>query len=61
MQIKKNNNKHLLAHLYINCALKNTILSLTNEQGQLYKQWSSKSLKKTVNLSSNDRNALKVY
>lgn len=43
----------LIAHLYINCALKNTILSLTNEKGQLYKQWSSKSLKKTSNLKKN--------
>jgi small subunit ribosomal protein S11 len=46
-------NKILIAHLYINCALKNTILSLTNEKGQLYKQWSSKSLKKTSNLKKN--------
>ncbi len=45
--------KILIAHLYINCALKNTILSLTNEKGQLYKQWSSKSLKKTSNLKKN--------
>nr|YP_008475394.1 ribosomal protein S11 [Thraustotheca clavata]AGS55527.1 ribosomal protein S11 [Thraustotheca clavata] len=45
--------KLLVAHLYINCALKNTILSLTNEKGQLYKQWSSKSLKKTSNLKKN--------
>lgn len=37
----------LLAHIYIQCALKNTIFSLTNSDGQLYKQWSSKSLKKT--------------
>ena len=36
-----------LAHIYINCALKNTILSLTDSKGNLYKQWSSKSLKKT--------------
>lgn len=55
MQKKKINNinKYLLAHLYINCALKNTILSLTNKEGQLYKQWSSKSLKKTANLKKN--------
>lgn len=46
-------NKILIAHLYINCTLKNTILSLTNEKGQLYKQWSSKSLKKTLNLKKN--------
>lgn len=52
-KINKKINKLLLAHLYINCALKNTILSLTNEKGQLYKQWSSKSLKKTTNLKKN--------
>nr|YP_008475362.1 ribosomal protein S11 [Achlya hypogyna]AGS55487.1 ribosomal protein S11 [Achlya hypogyna] len=46
-------NTILIANLYINCALKNTILSLTNEKGQLYKQWSSKSLKKTSNLKKN--------
>jgi len=51
MQIYKK--KKLLAHLYIHCALKNTKLSLTNENGQLYKQWSSKSLKKTANLKKN--------
>ena len=49
MQQKKIN-KYFIAHLYINCALKNTILSLTNKEGQLYKQWSSKSLKKTSNI-----------
>lgn len=38
--------KKIIAHLYVNCILKNTIFSLTNEKGQLYKQWSSKSLKK---------------
>ena len=46
-------NNVLIAHLYINCALKNTLLSLTDEKGQLYKQWSSKSLKKTSNLKKN--------
>lgn len=45
--------KNLIAHLYINCILKNTIFSLTNEKGQLYKQWSSKSLKKKTNLKKN--------
>jgi small subunit ribosomal protein S11 len=43
--MKTQNN--ILAHLYIQCALKNTILSLTNFEGKLYKQWSAKSLKKT--------------
>lgn len=50
---KKIIKNRLLAHLYINCALKNTIFSLTNEKGQLYKQWSSKSLKKKTNLKKN--------
>lgn len=45
--------KKIIAHLYINCILKNTIFSLTNEKGQLYKQWSSKSLKKKTNLKKN--------
>lgn len=45
---KKNfKKKILIAHLYIQCTLKNTILSLTRSNGELYKQWSSKSLKKT--------------
>ncbi len=47
------NNKKLIANLYINCILKNTLFSLTNENGQLYKQWSSKSLKKKTNLKKN--------
>ena len=45
MQI--DNKKIKKTHLYINCALKNTIFCITNEKGQLYKQWSSKSLKKS--------------
>ena len=45
--------KKIIAHLYVNCILKNTIFSLTNEEGQLYKQWSSKSLKKKSNLKKN--------
>ena len=51
--MKKKINNKLLANLYINCALKNTIFSLTNEKGQLYKQWSSKSFKKKANLKKN--------
>ena len=51
MQI--DNKKIKKTHLYINCALKNTILSITNEKGQLYKQWSTKSFKKTANFKKN--------
>lgn len=50
---KKIIKKKLIAHLYVNCILKNTLFSLTNENGQLYKQWSSKSLKKKTNLKKN--------
>lgn len=46
-------NTKIIAHLYINCFLKNTIFSLTNEKGQLYKQWSTKSFKKKINLKKN--------
>nr|YP_009327259.1 ribosomal protein S11 [Aphanomyces invadans]AOQ30676.1 ribosomal protein S11 [Aphanomyces invadans] len=51
--MKKIIKKKLIANLYINCILKNTLFSLTNENGQLYKQWSSKSLKKKKNLKKN--------
>jgi len=44
MKIQNNN---ILAHLYIQCAIKNTIVSLTTSEGKLFKQWSSKSLKTT--------------
>ena len=48
-KIKKNTKKNLLilANLHINASLKNTILSLTKDNGNLLKQWSTKSLKKT--------------
>ena len=46
---KKNFKKNplILANLHITASLKNTILSLTKHNGNLLKQWSTKSLKKT--------------
>lgn len=44
---KKNKNLLVLANLHINCNLKNTIISLTKNTGEVLKQWSTKSLKKT--------------
>jgi small subunit ribosomal protein S11 len=45
------NNKHknilFLGNLHIICNFKNTIISLTKNNGNLLKQWSTKSLKKT--------------
>ena len=35
------------ANLYIQCQLKNTLFSLTKSDGNVLKQWSTKSLKKT--------------
>jgi len=43
----KNKNILFLSNLHINCNLKNTIISLTKNNGNLLKQWSTKSLKKT--------------
>ena len=43
----KKKNPLILANLYINASLKNTIISLTKHDGNLLKQWSTKSLKKT--------------
>jgi small subunit ribosomal protein S11 len=43
----KNKNLLLLTNLHITASLKNTILSLTNYNGNVLKQWSTKSLKKT--------------
>ena len=45
--ITKPKNTILIAHLYIKCSLKNTIISLTKNNGNVLKQWSTKSLKKT--------------
>ena len=39
--------EYIFANLHIQCSLKNTIISLTESKGNLIKQWSSKSLKKT--------------
>lgn len=43
----KNKNNLFLANLHIKSSLKNTIISLTKNNGNLLKQWSTKSLKKT--------------
>ena len=43
----KKKNPLILANLYITASLKNTIISLTKHDGNLLKQWSTKSLKKT--------------
>lgn len=37
----------VLAKLHVKCTFKNTIISLTKKTGEVLKQWSSKSLKKT--------------
>lgn len=48
-KIKKNLKKNplILVNLHITANLKNTIISLTKHNGNLLKQWSTKSLKKT--------------
>lgn len=48
-KIKKTQKKNplILANLHITASLKNTIISLTNNEGNLLKQWSTKALKKT--------------
>nr|YP_010507838.1 ribosomal protein S11 [Phytophthora capensis]UXG55758.1 ribosomal protein S11 [Phytophthora plurivora]UXG55952.1 ribosomal protein S11 [Phytophthora capensis] len=49
-KIKKNlkqKNPLILTNLHITASLKNTIISLTTYKGNLLKQWSTKSLKKT--------------
>nr|YP_010118077.1 ribosomal protein S11 [Phytophthora palmivora]QPN54127.1 ribosomal protein S11 [Phytophthora palmivora]QTV76711.1 ribosomal protein S11 [Phytophthora palmivora]WOX01710.1 ribosomal protein S11 [Phytophthora palmivora] len=43
----KQKNPLILTNLHITASLKNTIISLTNNTGNLLKQWSTKSLKKT--------------
>nr|YP_010508030.1 ribosomal protein S11 [Phytophthora clandestina]UXG56375.1 ribosomal protein S11 [Phytophthora clandestina] len=43
----KKKNPLILANLHITASLKNTIISLTTSKGNLLKQWSTKSLKKT--------------
>lgn len=37
----------VLAKLHVKCNFKNTIISLTKKTGEVLKQWSTKSLKKT--------------
>jgi len=44
---KKNKNFLILGNLHVKCSLKNTIISLTKNNGNVLKQWSTKSLKKT--------------
>jgi small subunit ribosomal protein S11 len=44
---KKFLNNLILSNLYITSTLKNTLISLTKNNGKLLKQWSTKSLKKT--------------
>ena len=48
-QVKKKSKKNplILVNLYVTASLKNTIISLTKNNGDLLKQWSTKSLKKT--------------
>ena len=43
----KKKNPFILVNLHVNASLKNTIISLTKNDGKLLKQWSTKSLKKT--------------
>lgn len=45
--IIKQKNIVLVSNLHVKCCLKNTIISLTKNNGDLLKQWSTKSLKKT--------------
>jgi small subunit ribosomal protein S11 len=44
---KKKKNLLVLANLHVKSNLKNTIISLTKNTGDVLKQWSTKSLKKT--------------
>ncbi len=46
-KILKKKNFLFLANLYVKSNLKNTIISLTKKNGDLLKQWSTKSLTKT--------------
>nr|WGU20081.1 ribosomal protein S11 [Phytophthora sp. ML-2023a] len=43
----KKKNPFILVNLHVIASLKNTIISLTTNTGNLLKQWSTKSLKKT--------------
>jgi small subunit ribosomal protein S11 len=44
---KKNKNFLILGNLHVKSNFKNTIISLTKNNGNVLKQWSTKSLKKT--------------
>lgn len=44
---KKKNNYLFLCNLYIKSSLKNTIITLTEKNGKVLKQWSTKAFKKT--------------
>ena len=44
---KKKKNLLVLTNLHIKCTFKNTIISLTKNTGEVLKQWSTKSLKKS--------------
>ncbi len=44
---KKNKNIIIFANLHIKSALKNTLISLTKNNGEVLKQWSTKSLQKS--------------
>mgnify|MGYP003909320775 CR=1 FL=1 len=44
---KKKKNILIFANLHVKSSLKNTIISLTKNTGEVLKQWSTKSLKKT--------------
>lgn len=46
-QKKKKKNLLILANLHVKANFKNTIISLTRQNGNLVKQWSTKALKKT--------------
>ncbi len=44
---KKKKNIIVFANLHVKNAIKNTIISLTKDNGEVLRQWSTKSLKKT--------------
>lgn len=46
MSIQTKKQVTTIAHVHIQCAFKNTIISVTNENGNVFKQWSTKALKK---------------
>ena len=54
--LKKKNKVLISTNLHIQCHLKNTIISLTKINGDVLKQWSTKSLKKTKFKKNNPYN-----